>query len=172
MTQLLFCFVFLAMLHVMHDFILVSGPGINPLPPAVEVQSLNQWTEREIPWLSIFDSVFPLIPMWMLMPLVVCVKKAKMLWSFLMYVFLKNLCQPWHIMSVLSQESLITVTNDNKTYIISQHFTSRDTWGWVGQKVTKYIEKQQYKTEFFKSGWQTEHMYLPSLLPQIPLKRQ
>ena len=29
--------------------ILVSRPGIEPLAPAVEVQSLNHWTAREVP---------------------------------------------------------------------------------------------------------------------------
>ena len=29
--------------------ILVAGPGIKPAPPAVEAQSLNPWTTREVP---------------------------------------------------------------------------------------------------------------------------
>ena len=29
--------------------ILVSRPGIEPSPPALEVQSLNHWTAREVP---------------------------------------------------------------------------------------------------------------------------
>ena len=29
--------------------ILVSQPGVEPMPPAVEVQSLNHWTAREGP---------------------------------------------------------------------------------------------------------------------------
>ena len=29
--------------------ILVSGSGIEPVPPALEVQSLNHWTAREVP---------------------------------------------------------------------------------------------------------------------------
>ena len=29
--------------------ILVPQPGIKPVPPAVEVQSLNNWTAREVP---------------------------------------------------------------------------------------------------------------------------
>ena len=29
--------------------ILVPRPGIKPIPPAVEVQSLNHWTTREVP---------------------------------------------------------------------------------------------------------------------------
>ena len=28
---------------------LVSRPGIEPEPPALEAQSLNQWTAREVP---------------------------------------------------------------------------------------------------------------------------
>ena len=33
--------------------ILVPHPGIEPTPPAVEVQSLNRWTAREVPQVSI-----------------------------------------------------------------------------------------------------------------------
>ena len=29
--------------------ILVPRPGIEPMPPAVEAQSLNHWTTREVP---------------------------------------------------------------------------------------------------------------------------
>ena len=29
--------------------ILAPGPGIEPSPPAVEAQSLNHWTAREVP---------------------------------------------------------------------------------------------------------------------------
>ena len=29
--------------------ILVPWPGIEPMPPAVEVQSLNHWTSKEVP---------------------------------------------------------------------------------------------------------------------------
>ena len=29
--------------------ILAPGPGIKPVPPALEVQSLNHWTSREVP---------------------------------------------------------------------------------------------------------------------------
>ena len=29
--------------------ILIPGPGIKPSPPAVEAQSLNQWTSRKSP---------------------------------------------------------------------------------------------------------------------------
>ena len=32
--------------------ILVSLPGMEPVPPAVEVQSPNQWTAREVPILE------------------------------------------------------------------------------------------------------------------------
>ena len=32
--------------------ILVPQPGIKPMPPAVEVQSLNSWTPREVPKVS------------------------------------------------------------------------------------------------------------------------
>ena len=48
----LFCFilfwgVFLAIPHSCG--ILVPQPGIEPVPPAVEVHSLNHWTAREVP---------------------------------------------------------------------------------------------------------------------------
>ena len=29
--------------------ILVSQPGVKPAPPALQAQSLNQWTAREVP---------------------------------------------------------------------------------------------------------------------------
>ena len=32
-----------------HMGILVPRPGVEPLPPAVEAQSLNHWTAREVP---------------------------------------------------------------------------------------------------------------------------
>ena len=34
--------------------ILVPRPGIEPLPPAVEVQSLSRWTAREVPLCILF----------------------------------------------------------------------------------------------------------------------
>ena len=35
--------------------ILVPRPGIEPVPPAVETQSLNHWTTREVPrWYTFF----------------------------------------------------------------------------------------------------------------------
>ena len=49
-----------------HAGILVPPPGIQPMPPAVEVQSLNYWTAREVPrYLSslvkcLFESFAPL----------------------------------------------------------------------------------------------------------------
>ena len=33
--------------------VLVSQPGIEPITPAVKVQSLNHWTTREVPCFSI-----------------------------------------------------------------------------------------------------------------------
>ena len=38
--------------------ILVSWPGIEPMPPALEVQSLN-WTTREVYWKYRFKRCFP-----------------------------------------------------------------------------------------------------------------
>ena len=35
--------------------ILVPWPGIEPTPPAVEVQSLNHWTTKEVWWLLFFE---------------------------------------------------------------------------------------------------------------------
>ena len=34
--------------------VLVSQPGIEPMPPAVEAQSLNHWTAREVPTVTSF----------------------------------------------------------------------------------------------------------------------
>ena len=36
-------------IHCVSCRILVPPPGINPEPPAVEVQSPNHWTSREFP---------------------------------------------------------------------------------------------------------------------------
>ena len=36
--------------------ILVSQPGIEPMLPAVEVQSLNHWTAREVPNVLFFKT--------------------------------------------------------------------------------------------------------------------
>ena len=35
--------------------ILVLPPGIEPVPPAVEAQSLNHWTSKEVPNMSTFN---------------------------------------------------------------------------------------------------------------------
>ena len=34
--------------------ILVPGPGIEPMPPAVEAWNLNHWTAKEVPEMSPF----------------------------------------------------------------------------------------------------------------------
>ena len=49
--------------HCVARRILVPWPGIKPVPPAVEVQSLNHWTTREVPenvfiLLSFLNNVF------------------------------------------------------------------------------------------------------------------
>ena len=33
--------------------VLVSGPGMEPMPPAVEVWNLNHWTTREVPGMPV-----------------------------------------------------------------------------------------------------------------------
>ena len=38
--------------------ILVPQTGIEPKPPALEAQSLNHWTTREVPLLRIFMYIF------------------------------------------------------------------------------------------------------------------
>ena len=38
--------------------ILVPRPGIKPVPPAVEAQSLNHWTSREVP-IFVYIAVYP-----------------------------------------------------------------------------------------------------------------
>ena len=55
--------------------ILVPWPGIEPVPPAVEVQSLNYWTTREVP--QIFLSLMP----WTWQGLNICL----LIWSKLWY---------------------------------------------------------------------------------------
>ena len=39
------------MLHAMQDLIdtVFPWPGVKPVPPALETQSLNHWTAREVP---------------------------------------------------------------------------------------------------------------------------
>ena len=34
--------------------ILVPRPGITPAPPALEAQSLNYWTAREVPTITVY----------------------------------------------------------------------------------------------------------------------
>ena len=41
--------------------ILVPQPGIEPVPPAVEAQSLNHWTAREVPLFPDFKVVIVLM---------------------------------------------------------------------------------------------------------------
>ena len=41
-------FTFFCLCHAARE-ILVPQPGVKPMPPAVEVQSLNLWTTREVP---------------------------------------------------------------------------------------------------------------------------
>ena len=45
-------FTFYFWLHPMVCEVLVPWPGIKPRPPALGVQSLSDWTTREVPWLS------------------------------------------------------------------------------------------------------------------------
>ena len=37
--------------------ILAPQPGIEPVPPALEARSLNHWTAREFPSVSLFSTV-------------------------------------------------------------------------------------------------------------------
>ena len=58
----IFC-VFLASQHA--GGILVPRPGIEPVPPAVEAQSLNRWTSREVPFFDFFrHSLLPWAAGW------------------------------------------------------------------------------------------------------------
>ena len=43
--------------HSMARGILVPQPGIEPLSPAVEAQSLNHWTAKEVPRFYLFKEV-------------------------------------------------------------------------------------------------------------------
>ena len=47
-SAVIYLFVYLFWLPLMACGILVSWPGIEPAPPAVEVWSLNHWTSREV----------------------------------------------------------------------------------------------------------------------------
>ena len=44
----IYLFIYLFLLHPVALMILAPQPGIEPMPPAVEVQSLNHWTTREV----------------------------------------------------------------------------------------------------------------------------
>ena len=44
-------FFFFSLLHLEACGILVPQPGIKPTPPAMEVQSLNYWTAREVSYM-------------------------------------------------------------------------------------------------------------------------
>ena len=50
-------FLFLALPHACR--ILVPQPGIEPKPPAVEAQSLNHWTSREV--LHFFSAILAIV---------------------------------------------------------------------------------------------------------------
>ena len=47
-------------LHCSAYGILVSLPGIGPMPTAVEAMSLNHWTTREVPLYGLFFLIFKL----------------------------------------------------------------------------------------------------------------
>ena len=47
--------VILFLLHREACGILVPQPGIAPAPPALEAQTLNQWTAREVPHCIFYD---------------------------------------------------------------------------------------------------------------------
>ena len=52
---LLISFIYLNFLAAPRDMRdLVPWPGFEPVPPAVEVQSVSQWTNREVAWNSQF----------------------------------------------------------------------------------------------------------------------
>ena len=49
--------------------ILVSLPGIEPMPTAVEAMSLNHWTTREVPLYGLFFLIFKLNLIYLLLSL-------------------------------------------------------------------------------------------------------
>ena len=56
---LIFLFVYILCInyfcpHLKTHGILALQPGIEPVPPALEVRSLNHWTAREVPYSSVF----------------------------------------------------------------------------------------------------------------------
>ena len=55
-SNITFClFVFVFWLHSVPCGTLVPQPGIEPVPIALETQSLNHWTAREVPYLLFFN---------------------------------------------------------------------------------------------------------------------
>ena len=56
LLKILFC-LFTFWLHHAAFGILVLQPEIEPVPPAVEAQSLNHWTAREVPLGNFEDTV-------------------------------------------------------------------------------------------------------------------
>ena len=53
----LLCSLFFGGVHCMACGILVPQPGIEPVPPAVEAQSLKHWTTREVPRVSLLNCI-------------------------------------------------------------------------------------------------------------------
>ena len=62
-SEWVFWFCFLSVPRGMQDLgygILVPQPGIKPMPPALEVQSLIHWTARKVPTVLSFDKCIQL----------------------------------------------------------------------------------------------------------------
>ena len=68
--SILFLFYFYLFIWPCHAAcrILVPRPGIKPGPPAVEAQSLNHWTAREVPIVGILTGV-----RWYLIMVLICI---------------------------------------------------------------------------------------------------
>ena len=74
-------FFFSFWLHCTACGILVPQPGIKPAPPALEAQSLNHWTTREIPGSTPFClSIYPLLD-------ICVVSTAWLLWTVLLSIY-------------------------------------------------------------------------------------
>ena len=74
-------------------------PGIEPEPPAVEVRSLNHWTSREVPTISIlFFKNFIYLFIWLR-------------WVFVAVRGLFSGCGEWELLFVALRRLLIAVAS-------------------------------------------------------------
>ena len=128
--------------------ILIPQPGIEPMPPALEVQSFNHWTSKETPWLCGF--IWPArwyLKSWKLLLAlknweILHLKKTQLSQIVLkMYMFCSHrsafLCgSRWlelsircHLAPVLSHPYCIHCLLSSMRWIL---WPQKQTWSWTG----------------------------------------